>query len=68
MNLGEARWSDVDWIDLAQVRNRWRDLVNSVLNLRVHKILGNYRVASQLVASRIVLSFMFLSNVSLKAN
>jgi hypothetical protein len=26
---------DVDWIGLAKDRNRWRDLVNSVLNLRV---------------------------------
>jgi hypothetical protein len=25
----------VDWIDLAQDRNRWRALVNSVLDLRV---------------------------------
>jgi hypothetical protein len=35
MDLGEVRWSDVDWIGLAQDRNRWRGLVNSVLNLRV---------------------------------
>jgi hypothetical protein len=35
MDLGEVGWSDVDWIDLAQDRNRWRALVNSVLNLRV---------------------------------
>jgi hypothetical protein len=28
-------WGDVDWIGLAQDRNRWRALVNSVLNLRV---------------------------------
>jgi hypothetical protein len=35
MNLGEVRWGDVDWIYLAQDRNRWRVLVNSVLNLRV---------------------------------
>jgi hypothetical protein len=34
-NLGEVGWSDVDWIVLAQDRNRWRALVNSVLNLRV---------------------------------
>jgi hypothetical protein len=35
MDLGEVGWGDVDWIDLAQDRNRWRALVNSVLNLRV---------------------------------
>jgi hypothetical protein len=34
MNLGEIEWSGVDWIDLAQDRNRWRALVNSVMNLR----------------------------------
>jgi hypothetical protein len=35
MNLGEVGWCDVDWIGLAQDRNRWRALVNSVLDLRV---------------------------------
>jgi hypothetical protein len=33
--FGEVGWGDVDWIGLAQDRNRWRALVNSVLNLRV---------------------------------
>jgi hypothetical protein len=33
--LGEVGWGDVDWIGLARDRNRWRALVNSVLNLRV---------------------------------
>jgi hypothetical protein len=28
-------WNGVDWIGLAQDRDRWRGLVNSVLNLRV---------------------------------
>jgi hypothetical protein len=35
IDLGEVGWGDVDWIGLAQDRNRWRALVNSVLNLRV---------------------------------
>jgi hypothetical protein len=29
------RWDGLDWIGLAQDRNRWRALVNSVLNLHV---------------------------------
>jgi hypothetical protein len=35
MDLEEVGWGDGDWIGLAQVRKRWRVLVNSVLNLRV---------------------------------
>jgi hypothetical protein len=35
MDLGEVGWGDVDWIGLAKDRNRWRALVNSVLNFRV---------------------------------
>jgi hypothetical protein len=35
MDLGEMGWGDVDSIGLAQDRNRWRALVNWVLNLRV---------------------------------
>jgi hypothetical protein len=34
-DLGEVGWSDVDWIGPAQDRNRWKALVNSLLNLRV---------------------------------
>jgi hypothetical protein len=32
MGLREVGWGDVDWIGLAQDRNRWRAVVNSVLN------------------------------------
>jgi hypothetical protein len=35
MDLVEAGCGDVDWIGLAQDRDRWRALVNSVLNLQV---------------------------------
>jgi hypothetical protein len=35
MDLGDVERGDVDWIGLAKDRNRWRALVNSVLNLRV---------------------------------
>jgi hypothetical protein len=35
MDHGEVGWGDVDWIGLAQDRNRWGSLVNLVLNLWV---------------------------------
>jgi hypothetical protein len=35
MDLVDVGWGDVDWVGLAQDRDRWRTLVNSVLNLRV---------------------------------
>jgi hypothetical protein len=35
MDLVEVGLGDVDWIGLAQVKDRCRTLVNSVLNLQV---------------------------------
>jgi hypothetical protein len=35
MDLVEVGWGDVVWIGWAHNRDRWRALVNSVLNLRV---------------------------------
>jgi hypothetical protein len=35
MDLGEVGLGYVEWIVLARDRNRWRAVVNSVLNLRV---------------------------------
>jgi hypothetical protein len=35
MYLGEIGWGGMDWIDLAQDRDQWRALVNTVMNLRV---------------------------------
>jgi hypothetical protein len=35
INLREIGWDGVDWIDLAQDKDKWRALVNTVMNLRV---------------------------------
>jgi hypothetical protein len=35
MDLGEVGSGDVDWIGLVQDKDRWRALVNGVMNLRV---------------------------------
>jgi hypothetical protein len=35
IDLREIGWDGVDWIDLAQDRDQWRALVNTVMNLRV---------------------------------
>jgi hypothetical protein len=35
MNLRDTEWDGMDWIDLAQDRDLWRALVDTVMNLRV---------------------------------
>jgi hypothetical protein len=35
MDLREIEWDDMHWIDLAQDRDQWRALVNTVMNLRL---------------------------------
>jgi hypothetical protein len=35
IDLSEIGWDDMDWIDLAQDRDQWRALVNTVINLPV---------------------------------
>jgi hypothetical protein len=51
---GEVRWGDVDWIGLAQDRNRWRAVANSVLNLRVPRNAG--KLSSGLTSSGLSVS------------
>jgi hypothetical protein len=35
MDLQDVGWGIMDWIDMAQNRDRWRAVVNAVMNLRV---------------------------------
>jgi hypothetical protein len=35
MDLREVEWDGMDWIDLIQDRDRWRDHVKAVMNLWV---------------------------------
>jgi hypothetical protein len=35
MDFQEVGCGDMDWIEVAQVGDRWRALVNAVMNLRV---------------------------------
>jgi hypothetical protein len=39
--LGELRWGGVAWIGLAQDRDQRRVLVNAVMKLEFHKVLGS---------------------------
>ena len=40
MDLQEVGGNSGDWMELAQDRDRWRPLVNTVMNLRVPKMRG----------------------------
>ena len=42
MDLQEVGWGSMDWIDLAQNRERWQALVDVVINFQVPQNLGNF--------------------------
>jgi len=41
MSLREVEGGSMDWIDLAQDKDRWRGLVNAVMNFHVQYNAGN---------------------------
>jgi hypothetical protein len=42
MDLRETGWDGMDWIELAQNRDQWRALVNTVMNFRIPKNAGKF--------------------------
>jgi hypothetical protein len=41
MDIQEVGWG-MNWIDLAQERDRWPDVVNAVMNLQFPENAGNF--------------------------
>jgi hypothetical protein len=50
--LTEIGRGSVDWIHLAQDKDAWRGIVNTIMNLRVSIRWGIYRLAERLLASQ----------------
>ena len=59
MHLEAVEWEVMDWIDLAQDRDRWRDLLKAVMGtFGFHKMQGIYGLAEKRLASQEGLFFV----------
>jgi len=52
VDLREVGCRGMDWIDLAEERDRWRALVYAVMNIRVHKMRGISSLTENRLASQ----------------
>jgi hypothetical protein len=58
LDITEIGWGCVDWIDLVQDKDQWRAVVDTIMNLRFHKMLGSSCVASQLASDSVQFGFL----------
>jgi hypothetical protein len=52
MDLKQIEWKGINWIYLAQARDKWWDVVNMVINLQVPQNAGNFSTSRKLLASQ----------------
>jgi hypothetical protein len=54
---------------VVQIRDQWKALMNTVMNPRVHKMLGNSSIAAQLAVSQeVVISVeLVMNHISIRA-
>jgi hypothetical protein len=72
MDLGEVGWGDVDWIGLAQDKDKWRALVNAVMSMRralkrgsPHSQPASYRIPGPQEPSLVLPGFLLRAAVYL---
>jgi hypothetical protein len=64
IDLREIGWDAMDRIDLAQDRDQWRALVNTMMNFRVPENAGGVFITSyDVVEVTVIFIYLFLPNI-----